>query len=330
MENTMQGPNRTLFFVAEKQTAPKGKNEYEIIHARDVVTQSEITAALEDCRKNNGQAFFIPVLTDPFEYKEKDQVIPLQPEQLFFMDYTRPADIQHARILEIGLGSGILSIFCLLKGARHCTGLEINPRAKIFSGYNTLLNNLDTKLEIKDGNVAAVFAPVANTKFDFIYSNPPFEPTPPGMDYYFNSAAGIYGLTFVEALLKGVDEQLEENGVFQMVTMAPGNEQEAFMLNALIEKYLPGSAAEIILDQQPITYDAFVDRFVSIFGEDEQRIQAMKETAAKDGVTHLHMLVFKYRKGEKGIIKTVRTHKTYETWSSPLGVTNTLYSSLAL
>ncbi|HVI46084.1 MAG TPA: methyltransferase [Chitinophaga sp.] len=327
----MQGLNRrTMFFVAEKQEAPPGEKEFEIIHARDVVTQADVTTALNDYRKNYGEHFFIPVLTDPFEYKEKDQVIPLQPEQLFFMDYTQQADIKNARILEVGLGSGILSIFCLLKGARHCTGLEINPRAKIFSGYNTLLNNLDAALEIKDGNVQDVFAPVANTRFDFILSNPPFEPTPPGMDYYFNSSAGIYGLTFVASLLKDVDNHLHENGVFQMVTMAPGNEQEAFMLHELVEKYLPGSAVEIILDQQPITYNSFVDRFVSIFGEEEQRIQAMKDEAARDGVTHLHMLVLKYRKGSKGNIQTRRTHKTYETWSSPLGTANTLYSSLVL
>ncbi|NSL85695.1 methyltransferase [Chitinophaga sp. Mgbs1] len=327
----MQGSNRrTMFFVAEKQHMPAEKWEFEIVHARDVNTPAEVATALQDCQKNYGQHFFIPVLTDPFDYKEKDQVIPLQPEQLFFMDYTRPADIDQARILEIGLGSGILSMFCLHKGARHCTGLDINPRAKIFCGYNTLLNNLDHLLEIKDGNVADVFAPVAGNRFDFIYSNPPFEPTPPGMDYYFNSAAGIYGLTFVDALLKDVDQYLSDNGVFQMVTMAPGNEQDAFMLYELIEKHMPGSAVEVILDLQPITYDAFVDRFVSIFGEDAQSIQLMKDEAARNGVTHLHMLVLKYRKGVKGNIQTSRTHKTYETWSSPLGVTNTLYSSLAL
>ncbi|MCW3466351.1 methyltransferase [Chitinophaga nivalis] len=323
------GTSRTLFFVAEKQTGPKKKCDYEIIGARNVNTPQEIIAALEANQQKNAQQLLIPVLTDPFEYKGKDQVIPLQPEQVFFMDYTHAADIHQANILEVGLGSGILSIFCLMKGAAHCTGLEINPRAKIFTGYNTLFNDLDARLEIKDGNVTDIFAPVEGRKFNFIYSNPPFEPTPPGMDYYFNSAAGIYGLTFVEELLKNVDQHLEDNGVFQMVTMAPGNEQEAFMLQELAEKYLPGTAAEIILDLQPITYAAFVDRFVSIFGEEEEKIQQMKTQADKDGVTHLHMLVFKYRKGMKGNVQTVRTHKTYETWSSPLGTANTLYSSIA-
>ena len=45
----------------------------------------------------------------------------------------------------------------------------------------------------------------------------------------------------------------------------------------------------------------------------------MKQRAAQDGVTHLHMLIFKYRKGVEGRLKVLHTDKTYETWDSPLG-----------
>lgn len=317
---------KTLFVVGEKRSDTQQVPEYEIISARDLTSSLDAASTLPELYNPETYALHIPVLTDPFHYKEKDQVIPLQPEQLFFMDYTDLPDISGKDILEIGLGSGILSIFCLLKGARHCTGLDINPRAKIFSGHNVLLNNLDHQLEIKDGNTSDIFAPVADRKFGFIYSNPPFEPTPPNMDYYYNSAAGIYGLSFVDALIKDVSHHLEDNGTFQMVTMAPGNEHTPFMLCDILEKYLPGTAVEIILDHVPIRYDTFVDRFENIFHIATESITQMKTTAHADGVTHLHMLVLKYKKGQQGNINIIKARKTYETWNSPLGIPNELYN----
>ena len=235
------------------------------------------------------------------------------------MDYVDLSDIQGKRFLEIGLGSGVLSIFCLLKGAQYGTGLDINPRAKLFTGFNALVNGVENQLEIRDGNTENLFASVADKTFDFVFSNPPFEPTPVGMDYYFNSAAGIYGLSFVEALMKDIDQVLADDGVFQMVTMAPGTETEAFMIYDLVNKYLPNRAVEITLDLQPITYNDFVDRFVEIFNQDEAPINQMKAIAASEGVTHCHMLIFKYKKGVKGELTVKRAAKTYETWDSPLG-----------
>lgn len=321
MKNSLK---RKLYFIEERPPGPY-QSSFEITHGTDVEGQEAIFQQLLQSAGTTHTGLRFPILTDPFEYKGKDQVIPLQPEQVFFMDYTDPLDIQDARILEVGLGSGVLSIFSLLKGAAHCTGLEINPRAKIFTGFNTLLNDLDDRLHIISGNTTSIFAPVNGQKFDFILSNPPFEPTPPGMDYYFNSAAGIYGLSFVTALLEEVDNYLDDNGVFQMVTMAPGDVVQPFLLHDLVKESLPGGAVEIILDLQPITYDDFVQRFVDIFEEENDKIEQMKAQAQADGVTHLHMLVLKYKKGQPPAISTRAAHKVYETWSSPLGVANELY-----
>ena len=306
--------NRTLFLVKNN---PKNENEFAITNDINVQNESALINLLGNHIETTD--FCLPVVTDAFEYQGKDQVIPLQPEQIFFMDYVDIADIKGKSVLEIGLGSGVLSIFCLLKGAKQGIGLDINPRAKIFTGFNAMVNGVADCLEIRDGNVEEIFAPVAKDTFDFIFSNPPFEPTPPNMDYYFNSAAGIYGLTFVEDLLKGVDKQLNKAGVFEMVTMAPGDKNDPFMLYELIDKYLPNIEVEVILDQQPIRYDDFVDRFVDIFQEDAGKIVEMKQTAQNDGVTHCHMLILKYKKGVQGELKVSRSPKLYESWDSPLG-----------
>ena len=306
-------PKQTLFFVEQME-----EGHFSIANDITVYNWQDLPPIIQSHR--NAEGFCLPVVTDPFEYQGKDQVIPLQPEQIFFMDYLQPETVRNSEFLEIGLGSGILSLFCLVRGAKEGVGLEINPRAKLFTEFNAMMNGLDNRLEIRDGNTEDIFAPVAGEQFDLIISNPPFEPTPPDMDYYFNSAAGIYGLNFVEALLEGVDKNLKDGGLFQMVTMAPGNEEAPFMLYDLIEKHLPNCEVEVILDRQPITYDDFVDRFVDIFHQDPVAIQRMKQTAQRDQVTHLHMLLLKYTKGQPGGLKVKHSEKTYETWSSPLGV----------
>ena len=306
--------NRTLFLVENNKI-----NKEEFAITKDINVQNQQILLELISAHSNKTDFCLPIVTDAFEYQGKDQVIPLQPEQIFFMDYVDLEDIKEKSVLEIGLGSGVLSIFCLLKGAKKGVGLDINPRAKIFTGFNAMVNGVADQLEIRDGNIGSIFAPVAKDTFDFIFSNPPFEPTPPDMEYYFNSAAGIYGLTFVEALLKGVDDRLNKAGVFEMVTMAPGTESDPFMLYELIDKYLPNTAVEVILDHQPIRYDDFVDRFVDIFQEEAGKITEMKQIAKNDGVTHCHMLIMKYKKGVAGELEVSRSHKLYETWDSPLG-----------
>lgn len=261
----------------------------------------------------------LSVITDPFDYQGVDQVIPMQPEQYFMMDYLVPADLHDAKVLEVGLGSGVLSIFALQQGAATVTGLEINPRAKIYAGFNALINGVSDRLHIRDGDVQSIFAPVQDQQFDLIISNPPFEPTPPGMDYYLNSAAGIYGFTFVENLLKGADAQLADQGVLQIVTMAPGDKEIPGMLVDAVKKYLPRGTTEIICDLAPITYAAFVDRFVGIFGQDPSVIDAMKAEAAANGITHLHMCILRYRKNTAPDLQISFTPKIYEPWETPLG-----------
>jgi methylase of polypeptide subunit release factors len=303
---------RSLFLVQQS-----AENGYEITRDIPVYHANQLPKLLASQQKTEG--FCLPVITDASEYKDIDQVIPLLSEQIFFMDSLDAEAMQGSRFLDIGLGSGVLSIFCLLRGAQRGVGLDINPRAKLFTGFNALLNGVEDRLEIRDGNVSSIFSPVAGEQFDLIISNPPFEPTPPGMDYYLNSSAGIYGLNFVEALLKDAGRHLRQNGLLQLVTMAPGDKQTPFMLVDLIRRYLPDQQVELILDRQPIRYDDFVERFVRIFGQAPAVIQQMKNKAKNDGVTHLHMLILKYRKGRGGNLEIRPAKKVYETWSSPLG-----------
>lgn len=312
---------RKAFFSITKESAQMAQF-YEVESASPIIKQKQLPGDFNgeiDHPVNLSSACSINIATDTFDYPHDDQVLPIQPEQLFFMDYTSKKDLEDTHVLDIGLGSGVLSIFCLQNGAAACTGLEINPRAKVFAGYNAIINNIDKNFLMVDGDATDIFRSVADKKFGFICSNPPFEPTPPGINYYINSAAGIYGLDFVNKILANVDQHLLDDGVLQMVTMAPGTATKPFKLYELIEKHLPRFQVDIILDLQPIPYSDFVDRFKEIFGYTDDVINHMKKTAHDDGVTHLHMLILKYKKGKRGSITEINARKVYETWSSPLG-----------
>ncbi len=319
MYNTKK--EKVLFSITEKND--QGSHSYEVDNGLPITQQEQLHHYLREADKDSIRVpptRSMKIVTDPFNYTHEDQVLPIQPEQLFFMDYTSKKDLENTDVLDIGLGSGVLSIFCLLNGAASCVGLDINSRAKMLAGYNAVINNIDKNFHINDGHAADIFRSVDGKKFGFICSNPPFEPTPPGIDYYVNSAAGIYGLDFVDDILANVDRHLLDDGILQLVTMAPGNAKKPFKLYESIEKYLPGCSVEIVLDLQPILYADFVDRFKSIFGHDDALINHMKKIASDDGVTHLHMLILKYKKGRHGSITEINAQKVYETWSTPLGV----------
>jgi len=256
------------------------------------------------------------VVTDRVEYNKPDQVFPLHPENQFYLDEIVEEKIKGAKVLEICVGSGVLSIGAVKAGAEKVTALEINPRAKNYAGFNIVLNGLEDRIEIRDGNTEDIFKPIEGEKFDYIISNPPFEPTPPGIDYYLHSSGGIYGLDFVENILQNLDSYLADNGHAQIVTFAPGDKKQPFMLADLVQKYLNGQTT-IKVNPVSIRFNDFVDRFVKIGQATEQQVAEMKEHAAKDNVTHLYLCMVHYEKGEKSL--TVEpTNRTYHNWDLPL------------
>jgi methylase of polypeptide subunit release factors len=279
----------------------------------------QITIALEQGQKTYVEAAKTGgyhVVTDKVEYDQPDQVFPIHPENLFYLDQLCEK-VEGARVLEIGLGSGVLTIGALKAGAEEVVALEINPRAKVFAQYNIAQNGVEGKIEIRQGDVDCVLAPVEGERFDYIVSNPPFEPTPEGIEYYMHSAGGVYGLDFVEEMFKGLDEHLADDGHAQIITFAPGDDKVPYMLVELVEKHLEGRA-EIVVDPVAMRFDEFVDRFVEIGKATQEQVDAMKMKAQADGVTHLHMCMVHYEKGKQSI--DLRTsEKQYLRWDLPLG-----------
>lgn len=257
--------------------------------AMQAIQQNKRMNLINDC----------PILTDKLDYRAIDQVFPLFAEQQFFLDELRHDKIQNAEVLEIGLGSGVLSIGAAQAGAKRVTALEINPRAKNFAGFNFLLNGVEDKIAVIDGH-PEIWPPVQGCQFDYIFSNPPFEPTPPAMDYFYHSAAGPYGLDFLDKLFAGLDEHLADQGHAQIVTAAPGNQQEPTLLLDLIRQHLSGSTT-VLVNPYAMTFDEIMDRLAEKEMGDSEGVEALRRMARADGVTHLHLCVLHYEKGPQRI-----------------------------
>lgn len=261
----------------------------------------------------------IVVVTDIVDYREANQVLPILPEQQFLLDELVQEKIQGASVLEIGVGSGVLSIGAMKAGAKQVTALEINPRAKIFAGFNILLNGLEGHIKIVDGCQEDIWSPVAGEQFDYIISNPPFVPTPPKTDYYMHSSSGLYGLDFIESIFQKWDEHLSENGHGQIVTAAPGNETEPFMLVDLAKQYLSGTTT-IKITSDPVKYDEALKIVLIEFGTGTvtpEQIEQMRRQAEIDGVSHWHSCVIHYDKGAKNV--TVQSVVSpYSDWGLPI------------
>jgi methylase of polypeptide subunit release factors len=75
-----------------------------------------------------------------------------------------------SEVLDMGSGSGV----CAVSAARHATrvvAVDLNPEAVRCTRINVLLNRLEHKVEVLQGDL---FAPLAGRRFDLILFNPPF------------------------------------------------------------------------------------------------------------------------------------------------------------
>jgi methylase of polypeptide subunit release factors len=256
------------------------------------------------------------VVTDRLDYDAIDQVFPLYPEQQFFLDELVLDKVRGAEALEIGLGSGVLSIGVARAGAARVTALEINPRAKNTAGFNIVMNGLEDRIAILDGD-EDVLRPVAGRSFDYVFSNPPFEPTPPDQDFFYHSAAGPFGLDFIEKLFAGIDAVLAPEGHLQIVTAAPGDDEGPCMLADLARKYLKGKTT-IVVSKASLDYYEALDWLPEKGLFTVEQTEHLKAMAREAGVKRSYLCVLHYDRAGSGV-EMRWAKKDYASPEVPLG-----------
>ena len=298
--------NRQVPRLRKPRTTPTMQKVFPELANRleDVVSRKRVTLF--------GDLF---VVSDSIEYYEADQVLPLYGEQQFFLDELARERMEGANVLEIGIGSGVLSMLAARAGARRVTALEVNPRAKIFAGFNVFLNGLEKVIEIRDGH-KELYRNVQGEKFDYLICNPPFMPTPPNSSTFLHSAAGIYGLDFVQDVLKGMNQHLTETGYAQIVTLSPGTDEGPTLLTKMVEQYAKGRATIRFAREAP-SFSGIVEWSKEIGFIDEEGAKLLLQRAESDGVTRCYLCMVHYDRQGPQEVTAEPAARDYHNWQEP-------------
>src|SRR5438309_9648420 len=89
--------------------------------------------------------------------------------------YIQSLSLDRKQVLDMGCGSGILSLIAASGGA-SVTAVDINPLAVTSARENARRNNLYNRIRFLDSNL---FGSLFDEQFDFILFNPPFYPGKP-------------------------------------------------------------------------------------------------------------------------------------------------------
>lgn len=149
----------------------------------------------------------------------------------FLGEHLLGLDLQRRRMLDMGCGSGILSILGASRGA-SVTAIDLNPAATDATSNNAARHGFDRDIGIFTGNL---YEPLpTHSEFDLIVFNPPFyqgEPGNPaalawqgGEDYstlrefiresgkYLSSTGQIVVILTTEMQMRPILEMFAENG----------------------------------------------------------------------------------------------------------------------
>ena len=75
-----------------------------------------------------------------------------------------------SKVLDLGTGSGVAAI-AAARGGSAVTAVDINPEAVRCTRINALLNDVECRVDARQGDL---FEPVAGERFDVVLFNPPY------------------------------------------------------------------------------------------------------------------------------------------------------------
>ena len=119
-------------------------------------------------------------------------------------------------VLEIGCGTGIISVHLASKGAQ-VTAVDLNPKAVEATRFNSMNNGV--KIEVLEGDM---FAPVEGRRFGTIVCNPPYLPPSDRRykdpDLVLAVEGGPTGTEFISRFLSDASKHLEKTASIYLIT----------------------------------------------------------------------------------------------------------------
>jgi release factor glutamine methyltransferase len=121
----------------------------------------------------------------------------------------------HWEVLDMGTGSGVGAVIAA-RHARRVVAVDINPAAVRCARINALLNDVEQRIEVRQGDL---FAALGDERFDLVLFNPPFVRALPRSDRDRAWSA----VDVAERFAEGLERHLKPAGTALIVLSTFGN-----------------------------------------------------------------------------------------------------------
>jgi hypothetical protein len=234
-----------------------------IEHSRETVGQEVLN------RFANG----LTIKTEVFHKSDPQRILPLGSPQGCLMNHMLafPETVRGKRVFEPFAGSGPLGFMALKAGAQRVDFLDINPRAAEFHRHNASINRFGAdEFRSITGDIATY---VPGKKYDLLLANPPFVPTPDGIEGTLTSNGGSEGNRFVRILLDRLEELLEPTGRSLIYVFQFARAGEPLILE-LLEPIAGNRPVEVTPAQQRgIGFASYCKAYSQLFPESTPAIE---------------------------------------------------------
>jgi release factor glutamine methyltransferase len=148
----------------------------------------------------------------------------------FLLEYLRDKQIMESSLLELGCGTGLISVVCAMKGA-HVTALDLSDLAVANTKFNVISNKVDVEVLKSD-----LFSDLPSQKFDWIIINPPYYSVEAVNDMELAWNAGPR-LEYFSRLFKDLGNYIDEENSKVIMVLTKGADLDAIFAIALQQDF---------------------------------------------------------------------------------------------
>jgi len=233
----------------------------------------------------------LTIKTEIFNKGDVRRILPLGSPQGALMNHLAhfPGIVRHKHVFEPFAGAGPLGFMALMLGARHVDVLDINPRAAEFHHDSAQVSQLSPSRFTSITGDVADFVP--DRRHQVILANPPFVPTPDGIDGTITSNGGPDGNRLVGILFRRLAQFLEPSGdaliyLFQFVKSG------RTLIADVILKTVHRRPVELTPSQKrPISFEAYRAAYIHLFPNATQAVERWESDLLRrygEGLTLCH------------------------------------------